>query len=155
MHPVLSRSFKKLAAKTTWEVLSSLTQNKKLIGVLTTQYGDYGLPPKQSSFGIHALVTQHYLNGAGYPVGESEQIALSIIPTIQKTGREVFVRAVGVRLVGGKEVRAATIISNVGIKNTYLKLLKQGNPIADDHASSVSHFGMYIGFKETFKNFQI
>ena len=36
--------------KTSYEVLSSLTSNKRLIKVLTGQYGDYGLPPKQSSF---------------------------------------------------------------------------------------------------------
>ena len=38
----MSRSFLEMSDKTTWDVLSSLTSNTELIGVLTGQYGDYG-----------------------------------------------------------------------------------------------------------------
>ena len=31
--------------------------------------GDYGLPPSQASFAIHACTLQHYEGGAFYPVG--------------------------------------------------------------------------------------
>ena len=48
----MSKPFFKYADKTTYEVISSLTQNEELIKVLTGQYGDYGLPPKESSFFI-------------------------------------------------------------------------------------------------------
>ena len=44
------------ADRTTREVLEELTADQRLIAVLTAQFGDYGLPPAQSSFAMHALV---------------------------------------------------------------------------------------------------
>ena len=41
----------------------------RLKAVLTAQWGNYGLPPGSSSFGIHAIVAAHYFDGAAYPVG--------------------------------------------------------------------------------------
>jgi all-trans-retinol 13,14-reductase len=78
--PFLRRRFLKLSDRTTWEVLSGLTRNEKLIGVLTAQYGDYGLPPRRSSFAIHAIVARHYFEGGSYPVGGAESIAESMPP---------------------------------------------------------------------------
>ena len=82
---LLRKDFRKYASKSTLEVLSALTDNKKLIAVLTGQYGDYGLPPAQSSFAMHAMVVRHYLNGA-YPIGGSSRIFDAYAAGIQKTG---------------------------------------------------------------------
>ncbi len=60
----LRKNFLKYSKQTTHHVLSSLTANEKLISVLCAQCGNYGLTPKQSSFGIHALVITHYIDGA-------------------------------------------------------------------------------------------
>ena len=65
-YPFMTRKFFKYSDSTTLDVLSSLTQDPKLIGVLTGQWGDYGLPPAQSSFAMHAFVAQHYLDGGNY-----------------------------------------------------------------------------------------
>jgi hypothetical protein len=65
----LRAPFLRWAKRTTAEVLSGLTQNKELIGVLAAQWGNYGLPPQQSSFGVHAMIAHHYFEGASYPVG--------------------------------------------------------------------------------------
>src|ERR1039457_7073509 len=46
--------------KTTLEVLNQITSNKKLIAVLTGQFGDYGLPPSKSSFMMHAMLVKHF-----------------------------------------------------------------------------------------------
>ncbi|MDQ3233158.1 MAG: FAD-dependent oxidoreductase, partial [Pseudobdellovibrionaceae bacterium] len=43
----LTTPFLQYASQTTEEVLLGLTQNRKLIAVLTGQWGDYGLPPSQ------------------------------------------------------------------------------------------------------------
>jgi len=51
------------ARRTTREVLESITINRELMGVLTAQWGDYGLPPAQSSFAVHATIAEHYFNG--------------------------------------------------------------------------------------------
>ena len=84
MHKYLTKDFLAFSNKTTYDALSEITYNQKLIGVLTGQWGDYGLPPKQSSFAMHCAIAGHYLDGANYPIGGSRMIAESIAPVIEK-----------------------------------------------------------------------
>lgn len=90
LSPIFGKLFPKHLNRTTLEVLLELTSNRELIAVWTGLWGDYGLPPEQSSFVMHALVARHYLNGGYYPVGGSWRISETIIPRIQATGGEVF-----------------------------------------------------------------
>ncbi len=111
----LRAPFLRWASHTTLDVLRRFTQNEELIAVLTAQWGDYGLPPAQSSFGIHAIVAAHYFNGASYPVGGAERIAETIAPAIERNGGKVVVsadvqeivvqngNATGVRMADGRE----------------------------------------------------
>ena len=127
----------KYASRTTLEVMSELTDNKKLIGVLLGQYGDYGMAPSQSSFAIHAMVASHFLDGGNYPVGGSGRIVDTITPVIAESGgvvltnadvKEVIVdgnKATGVKMDDGTILEAPVIISNVGYLNTYNQLLPQ------------------------------
>jgi len=152
--------------KTTYEVLSGLTDNQELIAVLTAQWGDYGLPPKKSAFIMHAMVAKHYLNGAAYPVGGAAKIAETIIPVIQQSGGDVFTyagvdevliknnRAYGVRLVKGDEITADSIVSCAGIVPTINKLLPQDvvkkhgyDKRIEQVSTSSSHLCIYAGFK--------
>ena len=68
-----------------------ITSDEKLIGVLTGQWGDYGLTPKESSFAMHCAIAGHYFDGANYPIGGSRSIAESIVPVIQNHGGQIFV----------------------------------------------------------------
>jgi all-trans-retinol 13,14-reductase len=166
--PLLSGKFHKYSDRTTDEVMREITSNQKLIGVLTTQYGDYGLPPKQSSFGIHAMVAKHYFAGGSYPVGGSGRIAETIIPGIQKNGGQVLVRAdvqeilikdnkaYGVRMADGNEILAPMIISAAGVPNTFGKLIKADCTARNKALEklkkippSVAHVCLYIGLKHT------
>ena len=154
--------------KTTREVLEELTGDQKLIAVLTGQWGDNGLPPAESSFIIHALISRHYLYGGFYPVGGASRIAATIVPQIQETGGEVFTyapvdkilvekgRACGVSMEDGTTVRAPLVISNAGVFNTFGKLVpeevsaKHGYPRALESVSrSMASLGLYIGLRET------
>ncbi|MCB9233092.1 MAG: NAD(P)/FAD-dependent oxidoreductase [Bacteroidia bacterium] len=158
--------FQRYSGKTTLEVLSSLTSNPELIGVLAGQYGDYGLPPGQSSFAIHAMVARHFLAGGCYPVGGSASIVETVAPVIQAAGGEIVTNAevseiilegktaVGVRMADGKELRAPLVISSAGVINTYGTLI----PAAARESlglekklhtvqPSVSHLCLYIGAK--------
>ncbi len=154
--------------KTTWEVLSELTDNQELIGAITGQWGDCGVTPMQSSFMVHALIAKHYLYGGFYPVGGASEIAKTIIPVIQQPGGEVFTyadvtdilvekgRATGVRMADGEEIRAPLVISNAGVINTFEKLLpaesaeKIGYKSKRQHIiPSMPHIGLYIGLKGT------
>jgi all-trans-retinol 13,14-reductase len=146
--------------RTTWEVISSLTQNEELIGVLTGQYGDYGLPPRRSSFATHATVVEHYLEGAFYPLGGASQFARTIAPVIEAAGGHLAVSAevasvmlaegvaVGVKLKSGEELRAPVIISDAGLPNTFGKLLPRVDTFAAAPASS-GYLCLYLGFKHT------
>ena len=96
----------------------------KLRAVLTAQRGDYGPLPAKSSFGMHAVIMRHYLNGAYYPKGGAKAFADALVPSIEKGGGRVRVRAhvtevlvgkgaaVGVRLKNGAELRAAHVFSD-------------------------------------------
>ena len=86
--PLLRRNFFRWSDRTTRDVLEELTDNQRLIAVLTAQCGDYGLPPAESSFAMHALVASHYFRGGYYPVGGSSVIAESIIPVIETPSRD-------------------------------------------------------------------
>jgi len=88
--PLLSRTlgqglrapFLRFARRTTGKVLDDLGASRELKAVLTAQWGDYGLPPGQSSFGVHAVIADHYFDGAAYPIGGASRIAASVLPTI-------------------------------------------------------------------------
>jgi all-trans-retinol 13,14-reductase len=155
--------------QTTREVLQTLTTNEELIGVLTGQWGDYGLPPAQSSFLMHAMLVKHYLAGGNYPVGGSSSIARHIIPVIEAAGGHVFTYAgveqilidqrgaYGVRLKkGGHELLADRVVSNAGLLPTLQRLLPQDLPPlakwrkaadAGKVKLSASHVCLYLGLK--------
>ena len=42
---------------------------------------------------MHALLLEHYMYGAYYPKGGASEIAFHIIPTIERSGGRVLVRA--------------------------------------------------------------
>jgi len=162
----MKKPFYKLADKTTYEVLKSLTDNEELIKVLTGQYGDYGLPPKQSSFYMHASVVRHYFDGGSFPIGGSSQIVKTIDPVIEAAGGTILINAEvdkvivenniakGVKMNDNKYFYAKNIISNAGIMTTYNKLLPE--KIVKKHQlkeqlqkvkRSVAHVSLYVGLE--------
>ncbi|MEX0811562.1 MAG: NAD(P)/FAD-dependent oxidoreductase [Chitinophagales bacterium] len=170
----MRRKYLKYARRTTLEVMREITDNKKLIGVLTGQYGDYGLTPSESSFAMHAMVVKHYFNGGYYPVGGSSRIAETILPVIEKADgamfsnaevKEIIIekgKAVGVKMADGKSIFADKIVSNAGIENTYEKLIPgkiaQLNGMKkqlDKVRPSASHMSLYIGLKHTAEELKI
>lgn len=44
---------------------------------------------------MHASLINHFLYGGAYPVGGASEIALNIIPVIERAGGKVLVRANG------------------------------------------------------------
>ncbi|MBB3060666.1 phytoene desaturase family protein [Microbulbifer rhizosphaerae] len=154
--------------KTTYEVLRELTDNEKLIAVLSGQWGDNGMTPKTGSFIIHALIVKHYLYGGYYPVGGASKIAQTIIPQIQAAGGEVFTyaevetilldgnRVRGLRMVDGTEIEASLVISNAGVFNTFEKLLPESASQRAGYCRdlqnvqpSTAHLCLYVGLRKT------
>ena len=154
--------------RSTYDVLSELTDDQDLIAVLCGQWGDMGLPPKRSVFMVHAMIARHYLHGGYYPVGGSWKIADSIIPKIQQAGGEVFTyasverilvengRVVGVEMADGHRIDCDCVVSSAGIHNTFGRLLPADAVKAlgyDKRLSHVqpssAHLGVYIGLTQT------
>ncbi len=160
----MRKPFYQFSDKTTYDVLKSITDNEELIKVLCGQYGDYGLPPKQSSFVMHATVARHYFSGGSFPVGGSSEIVKTIDPVIEKSGGTILInapveeilieknKATGVKLQDGKVFTAKNIISGAGVMNTYGKLLPEAyskkiqlkEQLKNVHRS-VAHACLYIG----------
>ncbi|MGH8529380.1 MAG: phytoene desaturase family protein [Nevskiales bacterium] len=119
------------------QVLEKLTRNQELIGVLTGQWGDYGMVPAEASFLMHATVAKHYFGGGNYPVGGSWKMAEHITAVIRAADGEVFTyarvkqilvekgRASGVLLDNGDRLLADEVVSSVGARLTYGQLLPE------------------------------
>jgi all-trans-retinol 13,14-reductase len=151
--------------RTTEAVLTEMISDKRLRAVLAAQRGDYGPDPRESSFGLHAVIMRHYMNGAYYPVGGANAIAKALIPVIEEGGGEVRTRASvvgilieneavsGVRLKNGTELRCPLVFSDIGARNTITQLLPahwQNSAWAREITSlrpSACHIGLYLGFE--------
>jgi all-trans-retinol 13,14-reductase len=162
---LLRAPFLRLARRTTGDVLDRLGASRELKAVLSAQWGDYGLPPGQSSFGVHAIVTSHYFGGAAYPIGGAASIARSLIPTIERAGGAVVVdaaveevlvergEAAGVRMHDGREFRARCVVSDAGVRATIEGLLPPHAPVEARRMAtrvralppSLGHLCLYVG----------
>ncbi|MCP5109434.1 MAG: NAD(P)/FAD-dependent oxidoreductase, partial [bacterium] len=148
---------------TTQEVLESIVSDPQLRSVLAAQWGYYGAPPSQSSFAMHALMVQHFIHGAFYPVGTAASIAPAMLQTVTDAGgwtavrhsvSEIVVhrgRATGVRLADGSEISAKQVISAAGAPLTAVML---GDDAPASWASSYrtagpAHLSLYLGFAGT------
>jgi all-trans-retinol 13,14-reductase len=153
---------------TTFEVLERFTRNRELIGVLTGQWGDYGLPPGKSSFAVHAMIAGHYFGGASYPVGGAGAIAAAIVPQIECAGGMVVTSAevsailldgagvAGARMSDGREFRSGVVLSDAGAANTFERLLPPNLSVLGSlHRQlrrlqpSTAHVSLYVGLAQS------
>ncbi len=150
--------------RTTAVVLQAMISDPCLRAVLATQRGDYGPDPGESSFGMHATVMRHYMQGAYFPVGGAGTFADRLVPVIEKGGGQVRTRApvaevlveqdkvAGVKLTNGDVVRCPVVFSDVGARNTVQQLLPislRESKWAQEIGAlrpSACHIGMYLGF---------
>jgi all-trans-retinol 13,14-reductase len=151
--------------RTTGEVIADIVTDPKLAAVLTAQWGTHGGKPQEASFGVHAMVMGHYLEGAAYPVGGAAAIAKGLVPVIEATGGSARAgtpvvailfddgKAVGVRTSSGEEFRAPVIVSAIGAGETVKRLLPEeitrqewAREIAT-FKPSICHFQVYLGFE--------
>ena len=165
------RRFGAISRQTTEEYLNKNFQDPQLKALLVSQWGDYGLPPSQSCFGVHSNIVTHFLSGGWHPVGGGQAIAQNIIPAIEKSGGRVLTlyrvteiiiennTAVGVKVQHATRSApeetffAPTVISDAGAFNTYLKLIPASQSLP--YRESIRQFPkgstvstVYLGLKE-------
>ena len=161
---LLRAPYMRWARQTTGEVLNGLTGNRELIGVLTALWGDYGLPPAKSSFAVHATIAESFFGGASYPIGGAGSIAAAMTPLIERSGGMVVTsaevagillegtKAAGVRMIDGRELRSALVVSDAGAVNTFERLLPKDLPALETLRAklrrmepSSAHLCLYVG----------
>uniref|UniRef100_A0A0B7AWV0 Amine oxidase domain-containing protein n=1 Tax=Arion vulgaris TaxID=1028688 RepID=A0A0B7AWV0_9EUPU len=156
---------KRYTSKTLQEVLDQLTDNKELKLVLSYTCGDYGVLPKDAPFILHAILVNHYENGAYYPTNGPSEIAFHMVQSIRKGGGSVLMQAPVTKILcdsGGKavgvqvgkkavDVRAKYIISDAGVVNTFKRLLPENvakassiYPLIDKVGQSASFFTAFV-----------
>uniref|UniRef100_A0A8C6QMQ4 All-trans-retinol 13,14-reductase n=1 Tax=Nannospalax galili TaxID=1026970 RepID=A0A8C6QMQ4_NANGA len=123
------------------EVLRQLGASSELQAVLSYIFPTYGVTPSHTTFAMHALLVDHYIQGAYYPRGGASEIAFHTIPVIQRAGGAVLTRApvhsvlldsagkaCGVSVKKGQElvnIYCPIVISSAGVFNTYQRLLPE------------------------------
>ncbi|XP_038045261.1 all-trans-retinol 13,14-reductase-like [Patiria miniata] len=169
----LISSYFTYADRTLKDVMDELTDNEDLKAVLSYNFGDYGTQPSKTSFAMHCLLVNHFLKGTFFPIGGASEIAYHIIPTIERSGGKVLVRApvteilldsegkaCGVKVKktsGDVDIHAPMIISAAGVYNTFQKLLPSKvtsaqKPIEKRHKGvqhGVGAMSVFIGLKGT------
>jgi all-trans-retinol 13,14-reductase len=135
----------------------------RLAAVLSSRWGDYGVPPERSPFAVHALVTGSYYDGAYYPVGGPGRFAQAFAQSIRADGGELRTgsrvaairleggRAAGVRLETGESIDATCVISAMGAHNTVAALPNDAAPAWRESLAgfgpSLSYIALYLGFR--------
>lgn len=135
-----SRGARRLAAQTTQAVLDARFSDPALRRTIACRWGDYGLAPHESAFGIHAMILGSYAEGAGRPEGGAPAIAAAVSRIVRAHGGELRTNAeverievedghaVGVRVRDGSDrlqtIRAPRIASAAGAFTTYTRLLE-------------------------------
>ncbi|XP_071803253.1 all-trans-retinol 13,14-reductase-like [Asterias amurensis] len=154
------------------DAMDEITDNEDLKAVLSYNFGDYGTPPSKGSFAMHCLLVNHFMKGVYYPLGGASEIAFHMIPTIERSGGKVLVRAPVSKIIldeagkacgvtvhrtsGDVDIHAPLIISSAGVYNTFQKLLPP--KVSSDICLEKKHKGaqhgvgamsVFIGLKGT------
>lgn len=165
--------FSSWSKRTFLDVLGQFS-SPELRTLLASQWGDYGMRPNEASFAIHAMIANHYLEGAWTPEGGSAAIAQSFMEELHRYGGELRLgQEVSEILVASeqstgvvvrdrqngtpKTIRASVVISSVGAEDTYVKLLsRQKSPVLDQIRRDIatlpvgaSMFVVFLGLKES------
>jgi len=161
----VGRRAKKWLAMTSQEYMDKRFKNDKLKAVVAGQWGYHGAVPKRASFGIHAMVTRHFMRGGFYPVGGAAEIAFGLLQTVADNGgwtricapvTELIMekgRVVGVRTEDGTEHRAEQVIAAMSAPRLMRTLLpeqfrKKGwAKKIEALPASPPHLCLYLGFK--------
>jgi all-trans-retinol 13,14-reductase len=162
---IFRKRYSKFSQRTTYEVLSEITKNERLIAVLCAQCGNYGLSPKNSSFGAHAMVIGHFLEGGFYPIGGADQICEKTLEVFTAHGGKIYINANVTKIVtenkkvkgieiDEKFIACKSVISNVGVNNTFNYLLSEADrKVCNFSLKNVqpasAHICLYLGLNKS------
>jgi len=178
LYSLIMRKYTKLYRLTAQEALDSLSDNEEFKSVLSYIFGDMGAAPSELGVLGYATLINHYIPGSFYPLGGPSEIALQIIPIIERNGGRVLVDApvskilvndkgrangVTVRKAGGDiNIFAKRIISDAGIVNTFKFMLPKEiatkAPLyqyIEKVGPSCSNMSVFVGINGSQKDLQL
>ena len=154
-------------AGSTWEqIINPVIKDAKLKGIISAQWGYYGLPPSKLASTYYAMPLYGYLTGGGfYPKGRSQTISNAMVKFIEARHGRVLLNtrvetiavqngtARGVRTTDGRQYSAKVVVSNANAYDTFHRMLDLKSVPKDyiaklDHYSvSLSSFQIFLGLK--------
>ncbi len=123
--------------RTVASVLSECFRDPRLHAVVAGQAALYGVPADDAPFGVHAVVTDHFLQGAWSIEGGGDRLALALVRRLRALGGRIHLKTrvstidlaggavSGVIAVDGRRFDADLVIANLHPRNV-LGLLPAG-----------------------------
>ncbi|MBK7862402.1 MAG: NAD(P)/FAD-dependent oxidoreductase [Archangiaceae bacterium] len=168
IYRLTAKTWRKYMQRDTHRVLKQdLGFSDKMAGLFEYMYGNYGRPPDEAPFTMHAAVMYHYRKGAYFPAGGPSVLAKTINTVLEACGGQIATstpvdqilvendRAVGVRLKNGTELRAKIVVSDASAWTTFMQLMPR--EVSERHGyvsklktigSSPSHITLMAGWNE-------
>jgi 3-oxoacyl-[acyl-carrier-protein] synthase II len=143
------------------DAIRAHVRDPRVAAVLCGQSVLYGVPPDEAALGVHALILDHFLQGAYTVRGGGDKLAMALTRRIRRDGGEVRLRtevtrievddqrAVAVHLADGERLPADVVVSNLHPRLT-LELLPEAatrkayrSRVADARVGH-AHLGVYL-----------
>jgi len=153
--------------KTWGEMVDGRIKNAQLKGIVSGQWGYYGLPPSKLSCFYYAMPFMGYLSGGGfYPRGRSQDISNALAAYITGHGGKVLLgkrverilvhdhAASGVVTADGATHTSRVVVSNANPFDTFRKMIDDQAFLTEYEAAwgqfnvSLSCFQVFLGLKE-------
>jgi all-trans-retinol 13,14-reductase len=153
-------------AGSTWaQVIDPVIQNPKLKGIISAQWGYYGLPPSKLASIYYAMPLYGYLTGGGfYPKGRSQTISNALVKFIEARGGRVLLNTKADKVLvqngaacgvtaGERQYSAKVVVSNANALDTFHRMVeaeavpKEYLAKLDGFSVSLSSLQIFLGLK--------
>jgi all-trans-retinol 13,14-reductase len=151
----------------TWaQIIDPVIKDSKLKGIISSQWGYYGLPPSKLASTYYAGPLYSYLTTGGfYPKGRSQTISNALVKFIETHGGRVLLQtkvekiltkdgnAYGVVTSDKREYLGKVVVSNANAHDTFHTMLDPKSLPADylakldGYSVSLSCFQVFLGLK--------
>jgi len=164
-HPLACLGLAKYLPQNAGDIARRYISDEKLLQFIDMECYCWSVVPAEKTPAINAgmVFSDRHYGGINYPKGGVGQIAQKLVDGLEKAGGEIQYRArvnqiiiengkaVGVKLINGKQYRAKRIVSNATRWDTFEKLLPQENiptkekKWRDRYQKSPSFLSLHLG----------
>ncbi|MGI9104222.1 MAG: phytoene desaturase family protein [Terriglobales bacterium] len=154
-------------AGSTWQqIIDPVIKDAKLRGIISAQWGYYGLPPSKLASVYYGMPLYGYLTAGGfYPKGRSQTISNALVQFIETCGGRVLLNnkvekilrrngaAYGVRTSDKHDHCGTVVVSNANAYDTFHRMLeaeavpKEYLAKLDGYSVSLSSLQIFLGLK--------